>query len=125
MSPPAAGHPCNAYGVFYGVPGEGGGVAHCYARVGAQPGVHHLACWVHARRRFVDAAAPVIDPKQARARGRVRLYGDLPSPLDTRAGLRFLQSKLVNNPEADQYRPKMIEVAPGHFVAEHDEERAA
>jgi hypothetical protein len=45
--------------------------------------------------------------------------------LDTRSGLRFLKSRLVNNPDAEQYRPQMMEVAPGHFVAEHDEESVA
>ncbi|HVY03658.1 MAG TPA: dipeptide ABC transporter ATP-binding protein [Caulobacterales bacterium] len=79
----------------------------------------------HPYTKALLAAAPIIDPKAARARGRVRLYGDLPSPLDTRASLRFLKSKLVNNPDAAQYRPLMMEVAPGHFVAEHDEESVA
>jgi oligopeptide/dipeptide ABC transporter ATP-binding protein len=79
----------------------------------------------HPYTKALLAAAPIIDPKAARARGRVRLYGDLPSPLDTRASLRFLKSKLVNNPDAAQYRPLMMEIAPGHFVAEHDEESVA
>ncbi|MBN9571674.1 MAG: hypothetical protein J0H30_11680, partial [Alphaproteobacteria bacterium] len=39
---------------------------------------------------------------------------------DTRAQLAFLKSKLIDDPQAEQYRPKLIEVAPGHFVAEHD-----
>ncbi|HVY04293.1 MAG TPA: ABC transporter ATP-binding protein, partial [Caulobacterales bacterium] len=79
----------------------------------------------HPYTRALLAAAPIVDPKAARARPRVRLYGDLPSPLDTRASLRFLKSKLVNNPDAEQYRPRMMEVGPGHFVAEHDEESVA
>ena len=48
------------------------------------------------------------------------MTGDLPSPLDTRAQLMFLKSRLIDDPDAEQYRPKLIEVAPGHFVAEHD-----
>ena len=50
----------------------------------------------------------------------MKLQGDLPSPLDTRAPLRFLKSKLVDDPDAQQYTPKLIEIAPGHTVAEHD-----
>jgi hypothetical protein len=50
----------------------------------------------------------------------VRLVGDLPSPLDTRAPLRFLKSRVIDNPDATQYRPQWLEVANGHFVAEHD-----
>ena len=60
---------------------------------------------------------------QVHGDGRVRavlLTGDLPSPLDRRAGLTFLKSKRTLDPEAEQYRPKLMEVAPGHFVAEHD-----
>jgi hypothetical protein len=34
--------------------------------------------------------------------------------------LNFLKSKLLDNPDVEQYRPKLIEVAPGHLVAEHD-----
>ena len=27
---------------------------------------------------------------------------------------------MIDDPDAVQYRPKLIEVAPGHIVAEHD-----
>ncbi len=66
------------------------------------------------------AAVPNADPKGERARERVRLTGDLPSPLDSRAALRFIKSKVVDDPDADQYQPQLVEVAPGHWVAEHD-----
>jgi hypothetical protein len=49
---------------------------------------------------------------------RVKLVGDLPSPLDPRASLRFMKSRLTDS--APYYRPKLLEVAPGHWVAEHD-----
>lgn len=74
----------------------------------------------HPYTRALLAAAPTPDPDIARNKPRVRLVGDLPSPLDTRAPLRFLKSRIVDNPDATQYRPQWIEVAPGHFVAEHD-----
>jgi hypothetical protein len=48
------------------------------------------------------------------------LTGDLPSPLDPRSQLTFLKSKLIDDPYAEQYAPKLIEVTKGHFVAEHD-----
>jgi hypothetical protein len=63
---------------------------------------------------------PIPDPKKERSKPRVKLSGDLPSPLDTRAQLTFLKSKMVDDPDAEQYKPKLIEVAPGHLVAEHD-----
>ena len=65
-------------------------------------------------------AVPIPDPKAERAKLHPALSGDLPSPLDSRAQLSFLKSKLIDDPNTEQYRPLLIEVAPGHFVAEHD-----
>ena len=74
----------------------------------------------HPYTRALLSAVPIPDPKLERAKKRVRLMGELPSPLDTRASLVFLKSKAVDDPDAEQYRPKLLEVAPGHLVAEHD-----
>ena len=74
----------------------------------------------HPYTRALLSAVPVPDPKREREKQRVRQTGDLPSPLDTRAQLTFLKSRLIDDPDAEQYRPRLIEVAPGHFVAEHD-----
>jgi hypothetical protein len=45
--------------------------------------------------------------------------------MDTRASLRFLKSRVVDDPDVVQYRPHWIEVGPGHFVAEHDPAESA
>lgn len=74
----------------------------------------------HPYTKALLAAAPEPDPEAARNRPRVRLEGDLPSPLDRRATLRFLKSKLIDDPDAEQYQPQLIEVTPGHWVAEFD-----
>jgi peptide/nickel transport system ATP-binding protein/glutathione transport system ATP-binding protein len=74
----------------------------------------------HPYTKALISAVPIPDPKAERAKKRVRLSGDLPSPLDTRAQLSFLKSRLIDDFDAEQYRPKLIEVAPGHLVAEHD-----
>jgi oligopeptide/dipeptide ABC transporter ATP-binding protein len=74
----------------------------------------------HPYTKALLAAAPTPDPDIARNKPRVRLVGDLPSPMDTRAPLRFLKSKIINNPDAVQYRPQWMQVALGHYVAEHD-----
>jgi peptide/nickel transport system ATP-binding protein/oligopeptide transport system ATP-binding protein len=79
----------------------------------------------HPYTRALLAAAPTPDPDVARNKPRVRLVGDLPSPLDTRAPLRFLKSRIIDDPDAVQYRPQWIEVGPGHYVAEHDPVSAA
>jgi oligopeptide/dipeptide ABC transporter ATP-binding protein len=75
----------------------------------------------HPYTKALLSAAPTPDPELAKARPRVRLVGDLPSPLDSRAQLRFLKSKVIDDPDAVQYQPQLVEVAPDHLVAEFDE----
>ena len=70
----------------------------------------------HPYTRALLSAVLTPDPRAERARKRELLTGDLPSPLDPRAQLTFLKSRL----ETPDYRPKLEEIAPGHFVAEHD-----
>jgi oligopeptide/dipeptide ABC transporter ATP-binding protein len=74
----------------------------------------------HPYTQALISAVPIPDPTIEKSRERLKLEGDLPSPMDPRAQLRFLKSKLVDDPDAEQYRPELIEVEPGHFVAEHD-----
>ena len=74
----------------------------------------------HPYTKALISAVPNPDPKEERARVITRLEGDLPSPLDRRAALRFMKSKIINDPDADQYKPQLIEITPGHLVAEHD-----
>ena len=74
----------------------------------------------HPYTKALISAVMVPDPKAERARARRLLTGELPSPLDTRSALMFLKSKRIDDPDAEQYVPKLIEVAAGHFVAEHD-----
>jgi oligopeptide/dipeptide ABC transporter ATP-binding protein len=74
----------------------------------------------HPYTKALLSAAPIPDPVRERARPRVRLEGEPPSPLDPRASLRFLPSKLSADRAAPVYVPKLIEVAPGHLVSEYD-----
>ena len=81
------------------------------------------AIYTDARHPYTKAlisAVPIPDPKLERAKARRLLPPELPSPLDTRSALMFLKSKRIDDPDAEQYRPKLVEVAPGHYVAEHD-----
>jgi oligopeptide/dipeptide ABC transporter ATP-binding protein len=73
----------------------------------------------HPYTKALMTAAPIPDPTVEKAKPRLRLEGDLPSPLDPRAQLRFLKSRLTPG-DGPQYRPALQEVAPGHWVAEHD-----
>jgi len=74
----------------------------------------------HPYTRALISAVPIPDPDIEKNRDRIKLTGDLPSPMDSRAPLRFLKSRLIDDPLAEQYRPKLIEVGPDHWVAEHD-----
>jgi oligopeptide/dipeptide ABC transporter ATP-binding protein len=74
----------------------------------------------HPYTKALLAAAPIPDPVQERARRRIRLEGEPPSPLDPRSSLRFLPSKLSPDPAAPVYVPKLLEIAPGHLVSEYD-----
>jgi len=71
----------------------------------------------HPYTRQLISAVPIPDPDVERKRQRIRLQGELSSPLDPAAKLRFLPSKAVDDPH---YSPLLIEQSPGHFVAEHD-----
>jgi oligopeptide/dipeptide ABC transporter ATP-binding protein len=72
----------------------------------------------HPYTKSLISAVPIPDPNAEAARDRLRLTGDLPSPLDPKAGLRFLPSKLAAM--GSDYRPQLNQVSPGHFVQEHD-----
>jgi len=72
----------------------------------------------HPYTRALLSAAPSPDPERERSKVHVRLHGDLPSPMDPAAALRFMKSKLAGGDAS--YRPALVEVSPGHLVAEHD-----
>ncbi len=72
----------------------------------------------HPYTRSLISAVPIPDPQVERSRQRIRLPGELPSPLDPKASLRFLPSRIEAG-ETD-YVPPLREVAPGHYVADHD-----
>ena len=70
----------------------------------------------HPYTRALLSAVLTPDPRAERARKRELLTGDLPSPLDPRAQLTFLKSRL----DQPGYRPRLEQVAVDHWVAEHD-----
>ena len=71
---------------------------------------------LHPYTKALISAVPIPDPKIERTRKRLKLAGELPSPLDPNAPLRFLPSKLG----IAEYLPKLDQPKAGHFVAEHD-----
>ena len=71
----------------------------------------------HPYTRALLSAALIPDPAVERRRPRVRLTGELPSPLDPEGALRFLPSRRGQTPV---YRPRLEAVATGHWVSEFD-----
>lgn len=72
----------------------------------------------HPYTQTLISSVPIPDPLIERQRQRMRLPGELPSPTDPGAALRFMPSKLTAG--ILDYVPQLIEVSEGHFVAEHD-----
>lgn len=70
----------------------------------------------HPYTQSLISAVPIPDPNLERARARVKLPGELPSPPEPGAQLRFLPSKKGQR----GYLPILQEVAPNLWVAEHD-----
>ncbi|OED38748.1 ABC transporter ATP-binding protein [Chromatiales bacterium (ex Bugula neritina AB1)] len=72
----------------------------------------------HPYTQALISAVPIPDPAIERQRKRLQIPGELPSPMDPLAALRFLPSRINSGDTA--YVPKLNEVTNGHYVAEHD-----
>ena len=72
----------------------------------------------HPYTQALLSAVPVPDPIRERTRSRIVLRDEQTSPLNPRARLRFLPSRIASGDF--HYIPRLLEAEPGHFVAEHD-----
>jgi oligopeptide/dipeptide ABC transporter ATP-binding protein len=75
----------------------------------------------HPYTRALLSAAPIPDPAIERAKARVRLTAEPPSPLDPSSAFRFLPSRAPVGADTPFILPRLQEIAPGHLVAEFDE----
>ncbi|MBN1146213.1 MAG: ABC transporter ATP-binding protein [Anaerolineales bacterium] len=74
---------------------------------------------LHPYAQALLSAVPVPDPKKDRARQRVILPGDVPSPLNPPCGCRFHPRCPVVMDICSQEQPEWREARPGHWTACH------
>ncbi len=71
----------------------------------------------HPYARALISAVPILDPKQNRPR--VKLKGEIPSPIDLPPGCRFSPRCPLSQRQCVEHEPELVETGPGHLVSCH------
>ena len=73
----------------------------------------------HPYTKALMAAIPIPDPDTEEQKTRIRLEGEIPSPVNPKPGCRFVTRCRYATEKCHQETPKLEELAPEHFVACH------
>ncbi|WP_066505653.1 ABC transporter ATP-binding protein [Abyssisolibacter fermentans] len=74
---------------------------------------------MHPYTKALLSAVPIPDPKISKARNRIMLQGDVPSPINPPPGCKFQARCSLCSDICKKQAPELIEVEKGHFVACH------
>lgn len=73
----------------------------------------------HPYTKVLLSAIPIADPDKVRARERIAIKGEIPSPINLGSGCRFADRCPYAEARCREERPKMKELSPGHRAACH------
>ena len=74
---------------------------------------------LHPYTKALMSAIPLPDPNVSKAKKRIILEGDVPSPINPKPGCRFASRCKYAKKECLEVNPELKEVKPGHFAACH------